>query len=106
MTTDIAQIERIDPAETESLLADKYVRNTLMGTLADALKKVVGTEESVFYGRPLTESQINNLRTTMQRLDMRISVHRVRRSGVDGHLIRAEYLTQPDASSTQEEADL
>jgi hypothetical protein len=101
VTDPIAPITQVAPQEAANLLNKKYVRNTLMGTLSDALRKVAGTDEAVFYGAPLKESQINNLRTTMQRQDMRISVHRVRRGNVDGHLIRAEYI-----HPQHEEADL
>lgn len=89
MTDDLAAIVPMDAMETEDLLAEKYVRSTLMGSLTAALKKVVDTNQSVFYAKPLTESQINNLRTTAQRHGMRISAHRVRRAGIDGHMIQS-----------------
>jgi hypothetical protein len=102
-TVEIAPISQITKTEKSRLLAEKPIRNNLLGSLAQALREVADTDEAVFYGALLPESRINNIRTTMARHGMRVSVNRVDRDGVRGLLLTATTIDQP---ARAEDADL
>ena len=82
-------IEVLDPHETETALAGhRFGSSEVFATLADNLLTVADTEASV-YVQGLNESNINALRTKMQRRGMKIIVRKVERDGKSGHVLIA-----------------
>ncbi len=82
-------IEVLDPKETETALAGhRFGASEVLSTIAANLTDVVDTEGSV-YVQGLDESNINALRTKMQRRGMKILVRKVEREGKSGHVLIA-----------------
>ena len=86
-----AEIETLDPVETEEVLAGHRFGKTesMLSKISDHLMSVLDSEASVF-ATGLTESTINSLRTRMYRRDVQISVRKVTRNGTKGHVILAK----------------
>ena len=81
------QVTLLDPVETESVLAGSP-RNDDLRKIADGLSSVVDSEASVFVAG-MGESNINALRTKMARRGIRVTVHKTKRNGQDGHVLMA-----------------
>jgi hypothetical protein len=85
----MATIEVLDPEETETALAGhRFGASEVLSTIASQLTNVVDTKASVFVGG-LNESNINALRTKMQRRGIKMTVRRVQRDGKPGHVLQA-----------------
>jgi hypothetical protein len=83
-------IQVLDPSETKvALSGHRFGSSAMLNTLADNLMAVVDTESSVYVGG-MTDSQINALRTKMQRRDIRVTVRKVERNGTSGHVMLAK----------------
>lgn len=85
----MATIEVLDPEETETALAGhRFGSSEVLRSIASQLLSVADSKASVFVGG-LNESNINALRTKMQRAGFRMTVRRVQRDGKPGHVLQA-----------------
>ena len=85
----MATIEVLDPEETETALAGhRFGSSEVLRSIADSLTNVADTKGSVYVGG-LNESNINALRTKMQRRGIKMTVRRVQRDGKPGHVLQA-----------------
>ena len=85
----MATIEVLDPEETETALAGhRFGSSEVLRTIASQLLGVADTKASV-YVQGLNESNINALRTRMQRAGFKMMVRRVERDGQSGLVLQA-----------------
>lgn len=90
-------IEVLSAAETEEALEHHRFgkTQTALAKISNSLLEVVDTEASVF-ATGLVESSINSLRTRMYRRDVVLTVRKVSRGGVTGHVIRARKIAREE----------
>jgi alpha-D-ribose 1-methylphosphonate 5-triphosphate synthase subunit PhnG len=86
----MTKVRVIDSMETQNLLAgNRLGRDTKHAAVVDALMQVLDTKASV-YVEDYNESDLNTLRTRMDRHRVRIKIRRVVKDGVKAHIIYAE----------------
>jgi hypothetical protein len=82
-------IEVLTPEQTEQALSGhRFGSSETLAQIAISLERVVDTDGSV-YVDGLNESNINALRTKMQRRNIRMIVRKVERNGKVGHVLMA-----------------